>query len=115
MKYSYFLAVILFTAGCQTDVSAPSSGGEKTFWYDTGYQDAASGMVVKDNSALEEWFGNPQVDRDAYLRGYNAGQADFCHAANMREWGKSGKSFPASCDGTANAEQLRTEWQQHIE
>ncbi|WP_282449760.1 DUF2799 domain-containing protein [Brenneria salicis] len=94
MKYSYFLAVILFMAGCQSH--PPSlSRGETSFLYDAGYKDAISGKVVKDNNTLQEWFGNPEIDRDAYLRGYNAGQTVFCHPANMTAWGKSGKNFPA--------------------
>lgn len=114
MKYSYALAVILFTTGCQHHASAPTDNGEKNFWYDAGYQDAISGMVVKDNSSLEEWFGNPQVDRESYLFGYSAGQLAFCQADNILAWGKAGKNFPASCDGVANAEQLRTLWQQRM-
>lgn len=115
MKCSYVLAVILIIAGCQNNVSTPMTSGEKDFWYEAGYQDAVSGMVVKDNSVLEEWFGNPQVDRESYLRGYGAGQANFCRIDNMRAWGKSGKSFPASCDGVAEAESLKNQWQQSVE
>ncbi|CPR17638.1 DUF2799 domain-containing protein [Brenneria goodwinii] len=114
MKYSYILAVILFITGCQNNASAPTVNAEKNFWYDAGYKDAVSGMVVKDNSTLAEWFGDPQVDRESYLFGYNAGQAAFCQTENMHEWGKAGKNFPASCDGVANAEQLRALWQQGI-
>lgn len=114
MKYSYFLAVILFIAGCQSHLPSSVPGGETDFWYDAGYKDAVSGVVVKDNDTLQEWFGNPEVDRDAYLRGYNAGQTAFCHPANMIEWGESGKNFPASCDGVSDAEQLRTQWQQSL-
>ncbi|EHD20453.1 MULTISPECIES: DUF2799 domain-containing protein [Brenneria] len=114
MKYSYCLAVILFIAGCQHNASAPTADNQNTFWYEAGYQDAISGLVVKDNSVLEEWFGNPQIDREAYLRGYGAGQADFCRIDNMPAWGKSGKNFPASCDGVADAEQLRVQWQRSM-
>ncbi|QTF07401.1 DUF2799 domain-containing protein [Brenneria izadpanahii] len=114
MKYSYFLAVILFLTGCQNNASAPTANEEKNFWYDAGYKDAVSGMVVKDDSALAEWFGTPQIDRESYLFGYSAGQSAFCQPGNMLEWGKAGKNFPASCDGVANAEQLRALWQQSI-
>ncbi|MCV9880491.1 DUF2799 domain-containing protein [Brenneria izbisi] len=113
MKYSYFLAVILFMAGCQSPLPSLSRG-EASFWYDVGYKDAISGRVVKDNDTLQEWFGNPEIDRDAYLRGYSAGQTVFCRPANMTAWGKSGKNFPASCDGVTNAEQLRKQWQQNM-
>ncbi|MEC5345054.1 DUF2799 domain-containing protein [Brenneria populi] len=114
MKYSYALAVILLLTGCRHHLSAPTDGGEKNVWYHAGYQDAISGMVVKDNSALEEWFGDPQVDRESYLFGYGAGQTALCQPDNILAWSKAGKNFPASCDGVANAEQLRTLWQRSI-
>lgn len=115
MKYSYVLAVILAIAGCQSHVSAPITREGKNFWYEAGYQDALSGMVVKDNHVLEEWFGTPQVDRESYLRGYGAGQASFCRTDNVQAWGKAGKNFPASCDGVADADSLKDQWQQSFD
>lgn len=114
MKYSYFLAVIIFITGCQSHLPPQPAKGEISFWYDTGYQDAMSGKVVKDNAPLQEWFGNPEIDRETYLHGYSAGQANLCHSANMKEWGQSGKNFPASCDGVVDAEHLRAQWQQNL-
>ncbi|MFC3394660.1 DUF2799 domain-containing protein [Brenneria rubrifaciens] len=115
MKYSYFLAVILFMVGCQSNRPSLPPREETVFWYHAGYNDAVSGMVVKDNGTLQEWFGNPEVDRDAYLRGYSVGQTALCHTENMIKWGRAGKNFPASCDGAADAEQLRTQWRQSME
>nr|UKE84703.1 DUF2799 domain-containing protein [Pectobacterium sp. PL152] len=77
MKYSYVLAVILLMTACQSNVPSLPTKSESGFWYEAGYQDAISGMVVKDNSTLQEWFGNPQIDRETYLRGYQAGQSAF--------------------------------------
>ncbi|WP_113628065.1 DUF2799 domain-containing protein [Pectobacterium peruviense] len=114
MKYSYVLAVILSMTACQSNTPSLPAKSESGFWYEAGYQDATSGMVVKDDGTLQEWFGNPQVDRDTYLRGYQAGQLAFCRADNMEEWGKAGKNFPASCDGVEAAETLRTHWQQNL-
>ena len=114
MKYSYVLAVILLMTACQNNIPSLPAKSESGFWYETGYQDAISGMVVKDDSTLQEWFGNPQIDRETYLRGYQAGQSAFCGTDNMEEWGKAGKNFPASCDGVENAETLRTRWQQSL-
>ncbi|MCG8710917.1 DUF2799 domain-containing protein [Brenneria sp. 4F2] len=114
MKCSYILAVILLITGCQQDTSAPAAHGDNNVWYEVGYQDAISGTVVKDNSSLEEWFGHLPVDREAYLSGYSAGQSAFCRADNILAWGKTDKNFPASCDGVADAEQLRALWQQSV-
>ncbi|MEH2922822.1 uncharacterized protein DUF2799 [Samsonia erythrinae] len=111
MKYSYILAVILLMSACHNTPSQHTAN-DPGFWYEAGYQDAISGMVVKDDSTLQEWFGNPQVERDTYLRGYQAGQSTLCREDNIREWGRAGKHFPASCDAVEEAETLRTQWQQ---
>ncbi|BES85853.1 DUF2799 domain-containing protein [Pectobacterium araliae] len=113
MKYSYVLAVILLMTACQSNIPSLPAKSESGFWYEAGYQDAISGVVVKDDSTLQEWFGDPQIDRETYLHGYQAGQSAFCRADAMEEWGKAGKNFPASCDGVESAETLRARWQQH--
>lgn len=114
MKYGYVLCVVLLLASCQTS-QTPQPQKSQSLWYNMGLSDATAGMVVKDDDALVEWSGNPDVDRSHYLQGYRDGQATLCHADRMREWGKSAKDFPASCDGVDNAEQLRQAWQTGID
>lgn len=114
MKPGYFLPLLLLLAGCQSG-QAPSPERASSLWYDMGFSDAATGAVVKDNDALTEWSGNPDVDRAHYLQGYRAGQAALCHTDTLFAWGTAGKDYPASCDGMENAEQLRRQWQQGID
>ncbi|MEA9392725.1 DUF2799 domain-containing protein [Acerihabitans sp. TG2] len=88
-----------------TAVQAPSQ------WYQMGYSDALAGKVVSDNTELAEEYGNPQIDRDNYLKGYVAGQGELCQVETIRAWAARGLAFPASCDGVAQAEQLKQQWQ----
>lgn len=111
MKLTLFAALLSLLTGCQQQAPTSTARGETAFWYDVGYQDALSGIVVRDDDVLAEWFGTPQVDRAGYLRGYAAGQSALCHDDQLFEWGKSDRNFPASCDGVANAERLRAQWQ----
>ncbi len=94
MKYSYVLAVVLLMTACQSNVPSLTAKSESGFWYETGYQDAISGMVVKDDSTLQEWFGNPQVDRETYLRGYQADSRLFAVQITWKNGEKLGKTFP---------------------
>ncbi|MBT9431623.1 DUF2799 domain-containing protein [Candidatus Sodalis endolongispinus] len=91
-------------------MTASAASGESA-WHQAGYRDAMAGKAVRDNDTLTEWYGTPHVDREDYLSGYTAVQADLCRAATLRAWGEKGRNFPASCDGIANAEQLRQQWQ----
>ncbi len=109
MKFGYILSMTLLLVSCQTSqMSVPEKSN--SLWYNMGFSDAMSGNVVKDNDALVEWSGDTAVERTPYLRGYQDGQATLCHTDQMKAWGKTGKDFPASCDGAENAEQLKADW-----
>ena len=105
------VAVVMVLAGCSHSPLAPSGAEPLSSWYDAGVLDARHGRVVKDNDTLAEWYGNPQVDREDYLRGYLAGQKKFCQPERVRQAGLAGERFPASCDGVPRAVQLRDSWQ----
>ncbi|MCW2477074.1 DUF2799 domain-containing protein [Candidatus Symbiopectobacterium sp. NZEC151] len=109
MRFGYVLCLTLLLASCQTS-QTPSPEKSHSLWYNMGLNDAMAGNVVKDNDALVEWSGDTAVERIPYLRGYQNGQAILCHTDQMKEWGKTGKDFPASCDGVENAEQLKANW-----
>ncbi|XWR53071.1 DUF2799 domain-containing protein [Dickeya zeae] len=111
MRNGMVLAVLLLLAGCQPPPSTSPTKNGHGFWYEAGYSDASSGLIVKDNETLSEWFGNPDVDRHAYLDGYQAGQNTWCNTSNVEAWGRAGKPFPASCDGANDAETLKKVWQ----
>lgn len=70
--------------------------------------------IVRDNDALTEWYGNPEVDRAAYLDGYNHGAHRLCQSSVIEQWGAQGKPFPASCDSAVNIAELRLKWQQGL-
>lgn len=106
-----FLLALAWLAlvGCSS--SAPPSNAEATSeWRQAGYRDAMAGKAVRDNDTLTEWYGSAQVDREAYLSGYTAGQAVICRPDMVRSLGTQGKDFPASCDGFKDAEPLRHLW-----
>jgi len=114
MKIPAVCALLLILTGCTLAINktpAPPTGQAPSQWYRVGYHDALAGKIVRDNNTLAEWFGNPQIDRNDYLKGYIAGQADVCQPDTVRAWGAQGRNFPAACDGVANAEQLRGQWQ----
>ncbi|AIR70997.1 DUF2799 domain-containing protein [Dickeya fangzhongdai] len=115
MRNGIVLIGLLLLAGCQSIPSVSPTKGESDFWYDAGYKDATSGIVVRDNETLSEWFGNPDVDRHAYLNGYRAGQTEWCHPDNVAVWGRAGKPFPAGCDGVNDAEKLKKVWQHAVD
>ncbi len=115
MKIRAFCALLLLLGGCSSSMAPPTTGHASSQWYQVGYHDALAGKIVRDNDTLAEWFGNPQIDRDAYLQGYLAGQEKLCQAATVRALGIKGVNFPASCDGTASAESLKQQWQQGID
>lgn len=74
-------------AGCSgNDLPASAASGESA-WHQAGYRDALAGEAVRDNDTLTEWYGTSHVDREDYLSGYTAGQADLCRAATLRAWG----------------------------
>ncbi|OIV47929.1 hypothetical protein BK025_00445 [Sodalis sp. TME1] len=102
---------LLLLVGCSGDDLAAGAPSRDSPWHQAGYRDAVAGKAVRDNDTLTEWYGTPQVDREDYLSGYSAGQAELCRSATLRAWGEKGRNFPASCDGIANAEQLRQQWQ----
>lgn len=112
MRYGYVLCVMLLLASCQTS-QTPLPQKSQSFWYDMGFSDAMSGLVVKDNETLVEGSGNPDVDRADYLKGYHVGQTTLCHSNRLIILAKAGSDFPASCDGTDNADQLRDLWQKN--
>lgn len=107
--------ILLAITGCSSSPPGPAGVGSASLWQQAGERDALEGKVVKDNEMLAEWYGNPQVDRDDYLKGYTRGQIQLCRPATMRAWGVQAKPYPASCDGVADAEQLRSQWQQGID
>ena len=114
-KIGALCGLLLLIAGCSSSNAPPAAGPAMSQWYRVGYRDALGGKVVRDNNTLAEWFGNPQVDRDQYLKGYAAGQAEFCQPATVRSWGEQRRNFPASCDGVPDAEQLKQQWQTGID
>lgn len=97
--------------GCGSTSPPPSTGSGGSQWYQAGYHDALAGEIVRDNNTLAEWYGNPQIDRDDYLKGYSSGQAEICQPDKMLALGKQGRKFPAACDGASDADQLREQWQ----
>lgn len=112
MRFGYVLCLTLLLASCQTSQTLLPEKSH-SLCYNMGLSDAMAGNVVKDNDALVEWSGDTAVDRSHYLRGYQDGQATLCHAPQLEKWAKAGKDFPASCDGSENAEQLRGIWQKY--
>ena len=92
----------------------PGGVDKGSMWFNAGFEDASTGKVVRDNDALTEWYGNPDVDRAAYLDGYNHGAHRLCQSFAIDQWGAQGKPFPASCDSAVNIAELRLRWQQGI-
>ncbi len=111
LKIGALCGVLLVLTGCGSSNLPAAAGPTTSPWYQAGQHDALAGKAVRDNDTLAEWFGNPQIDRDAYLKGYTAGQTELCQEATMHGWGEQGRNFPASCDGVAGAEQLKQQWQ----
>ncbi|XBS70646.1 DUF2799 domain-containing protein [Acerihabitans sp. KWT182] len=111
MKTPVLGTLLFILTGCGSTSAPPPMGSGGSQWYQAGYHDALAGKIVRDNNQLAEWYGNPQVDRDAYLKGYNAGQVEICLPDKMTAIGEQGRKFPAACDLSDNAEQLRQEWQ----
>ncbi|WP_226093586.1 DUF2799 domain-containing protein [Dickeya oryzae] len=111
MRNGMVLVGLLLLVGCQPPPSTSPTKNGHSVWYEAGYNDASSGLIVKDDETLSEWFGNPDVDRHAYLDGYQAGQRAWCNSSNIEAWGRAGKPFPPSCDGANDAETLKKVWQ----
>lgn len=87
------LAGLLLLAGCQPPPSTSPTKNGHSFWYEAGYSDASSGLIVKDNETLSEWFGNPDVDRHAYLDGYQAGQTSGAIPVTLKPGGVRASPF----------------------
>ncbi|WP_227983225.1 hypothetical protein [Dickeya poaceiphila] len=66
MRNGIVLMGLLLLTGCQPVSLTTATKNEQNFWYEAGYKDATSGLIVKDNETLSEWFGNLDVDRHAY-------------------------------------------------
>ncbi|TKI08902.1 DUF2799 domain-containing protein [Martelella alba] len=115
-KIAVLCGLLFLLGGCGSSDPLPSGGTRAASpWYQAGYRDALAGKAVRDNDTLAEWYGNPQVDRDQYLKGYDAGQMDFCRPQTLKRWGEQHRNFPASCDGVPDAEHLKRAWQDGID
>ncbi|MGC6232959.1 DUF2799 domain-containing protein [Hafnia paralvei] len=111
MMNKYLLISCLVLSSC---TQYPGRIDKGSVWFNAGFDDASSGKIVRDNDALTEWYGNPEVDRAAYLDGYNQGAHRLCQGSVIEQWGAQGKPFPASCDSAVNIAELRLKWQQGL-
>lgn len=109
---SFAIALLsLYLSGCQINPYTFHPDWTSPDWFGAGKEDAMNGIPVKDNSALADNYNDPNVDRSEYLRGYAEGQKKVCVEDFIHAWGLAGKSFPASCNATENADKLRAAWE----
>ncbi|AKJ42959.1 DUF2799 domain-containing protein [Pragia fontium] len=118
MKDIIALILTLTLTGCSSEGTMPGdleTHAPTSKWFDIGYQEAASGNDIKEDTVLSEWYGEEDINRQAYLQGYAKGQTVLCKSENIIELAKAGKEYPASCNSVSNAEQLKQGWRQLVE
>ncbi|WP_159566925.1 DUF2799 domain-containing protein [Budvicia diplopodorum] len=119
MTYTLVLTLTLLLTGCTVQHSGSVENADNAApvskWFDIGYGEAMGGSGVKENTTLAEWYGEAEINRQAYLQGYAKGQQEFCYPENIVSWANAGKDYPASCDNVANAQELKHQWQQIVD
>ncbi|AWH89567.1 DUF2799 domain-containing protein [Limnobaculum parvum] len=113
------LCTLLFISGCSSSpdgiLDSSDNSGLPSKWFEIGHYEAITGNGVKDNMVLSEWYGEAEINRTAYLQGFAKGQDELCQPEKIADMARTNQEFPASCNSTPNAEQLKDSWQQLIE
>lgn len=89
-------AAIAGLSGCATISQDECLAGN---WADIGYRDGVNGTSqtrIADYANTCSKYG-AQIDRDTYLKSYNAGLALYCVPDNGYEVGRSGSSYKNVC------------------
>jgi hypothetical protein len=71
------LLCLMLTA-CQIDPYTHHPDWTGTDWFTAGKEAAMSGAAVKTNETLADEYNDPDVDRNAWLKGYKEGQQKIC-------------------------------------
>lgn len=103
--------LILVLNGCQLNPYTDSPHWTGTDWYGEGLDDGRSGIVARGDQRLARDLNAPEVDHNAYMKGYRLGLEDICTTHLLFGWGVSGKIYPEGCDTRENAVELRQAWQ----
>lgn len=107
IKLLFISWVLLTLAGCSgTDLSA-SAPPRDSKWHQAGYRDAMAGKAVRDNDTLTEWYAPLRSIEKTIYRATRRDRPTSVARRLCVRGGEKGRNFPASCDGIADAEQLR--------
>ncbi|WP_282177961.1 DUF2799 domain-containing protein [Vibrio nereis] len=105
MKKLWVSLLALSLAAC---VATTEQLAEQGDWYQIGYQDGLSGHTQRSFNNLASLGSANQAE---YEQGYLVGVEEYCNADFAYQMGLSGQYYEGVCEGTAQAQKFRMEWQ----
>ncbi|MGD8112022.1 DUF2799 domain-containing protein [Vibrio sp. TRT 21S02] len=98
-------SLVLLLSAC---ASSPEQLAKEGDWFQIGYQDAVSGHTER---SYKELMDLGAVKQDDYEQGYSEGLTEYCNPNFAYQIGLSGQYYEGICEGTAQAQKFRMEWQ----
>ncbi|UUM30123.1 DUF2799 domain-containing protein [Vibrio japonicus] len=105
MKKLMVCALAFFLVACAATTEQLAKEGN---WYQIGYQDGVSGNTQRSHKELSS-MGS--VNQAEYEQGYLEGVTEYCNPNFAYQIGLSGQYYEGVCEGTAQAQKFRMEWQ----
>ena len=98
-------ALSLFLTACSSSDRELAKNGD---WYQVGFSDGIKGFHTRSFDDLQK-LG--QVNQAEYDQGYIDAIKEYCNPNFAYQIGFSGQYYEGVCEGTADAQKFRMEWQ----
>lgn len=109
IKFFFFILLIVFISGCTT---LSKKECETMNWESAGYNSALkgepAGSQIRELKNLCVNRYNTSIDAEAFARGYEKGQAQYCTELNLYKLGISGQTYKGICDNHSNGRSVKS-------